>query len=120
MTITAWRKAMKSEVRDYIIQVSDERRELFLKLQSLIYNLYPKAEAKISYKIVKYVLPSGWVFLGYWKQGVSLYTGYITELPVFAAKHPQIKTGKGSIKLKMTDDIPWEDIIVIIKNCFGR
>jgi uncharacterized protein YdhG (YjbR/CyaY superfamily) len=111
---------MKSEVKEYITQVTDERRMLFLKLQSLIYNLYPKAESLISYKIVKYVLPSGWVFLGYWKQGVSLYTGYIKELPVFAAKHSHIKTGKGSIKLTLTDEIPWEDIIVIIKNCFGR
>jgi uncharacterized protein YdhG (YjbR/CyaY superfamily) len=111
---------MKSEVQNYIVQVTDERRLLFLKLQSLIYNLYPNAVASISYGIVKYSLPSGWGFLGYWKEGVSLYTGYIKALPDFVSKHPQIKTGKGSIKLKLTDEIPWEDIIAIMHSSFSR
>jgi uncharacterized protein YdhG (YjbR/CyaY superfamily) len=111
---------MIDAVETYIQSVSDDRKHLFLRLQAMIYEKYSKVEVKISYGIPKYTHQEGWIYLGYWKKGVSLYTGIVEELAVFKAKHPSIKTGKGSINLKLGEDIPWQDITNIIDSAMHR
>ena len=97
---------MNGEVRRYVEAVQDERRPLFDTLQALILGLYPDAEVVISYSIPTYRAKSGWVGLGYWKQGVSVYTNGPHNIAEFKAEHPRIKTGKGSINFKVTDEVP--------------
>jgi uncharacterized protein YdhG (YjbR/CyaY superfamily) len=111
---------MNTEIQQYIDSVIDERRILFLKLHHIILKLYPGIEPKISYRMPWYKSKTGWIFLGYWKLGVSLYVGYLEELDNFKAKHPKIKTGKGSINLKLTEEIPWQDIEEVIQKALER
>jgi uncharacterized protein YdhG (YjbR/CyaY superfamily) len=97
---------MNKEVQRYVEAVEDERRPLFDKLQALILGLYPDAEVVISYSIPTYKAKSGWVALGYWKSGVSIYTNGPHHIAEFKAQYPRIKTGKGSINFKITDEVP--------------
>ncbi|MBN2828933.1 MAG: DUF1801 domain-containing protein [Candidatus Cloacimonetes bacterium] len=101
---------MNNGVQEYIDKVEDNRKELFYKLQDLILRLFPESERRISYQVVVYQIPTGNVWLGYWKHGVSLYTGFISKIAEFKEKYPDIKTGKGCLNLKMTDEIPWQEI----------
>ena len=111
---------MNAEVLGYIDYVTDERRGLLLKLQKIILHNYPDALVRISYGIVNYKLPTGWTFLSYWKQGVSLHVGYLPLLADFKTKYPKIKTGKGSINFKLKDEIPWEYIESLIKQAMSE
>lgn len=111
---------MSIEVQTYIDAVEDERRSLLLNFQAIILRLCPEAAIKISYQIPSYKVPTGWVFLGYWKQGVSIYTGYSQGLADFRAKHPRIKTGKGSVNFRLKDEIPWQDVETLIADALYR
>jgi uncharacterized protein YdhG (YjbR/CyaY superfamily) len=110
---------MNHEVQAYIDSVSDGRKDLILKLQEIILRNFPEALVRISYNIVNYKLPTGWTFLSYWKQGVTLTVGYLPMLIEFKTQYPKIKTGKGSINFKLTDNIPWDYIEQVISKLWG-
>ena len=97
-----------------------ERRQLFEKLQALIVDLYPHAEVVISYQIPTYKAKSGWAALGYWRDGVSLYTNGPQHIEEFKAKYPAIKTGKGSINLRVTDPVPVAALKGVIRHAIER
>jgi uncharacterized protein YdhG (YjbR/CyaY superfamily) len=70
----------------------------------LILGVCPEAEVRISYGVPRYRAPNGrYVFLGLWKQGVSLHAVNFEVIADFKERYPQIKTGKGSLNLKTTD-----------------
>lgn len=106
---------MDESVRSYIETVTDERRQLFDELQALILGIYPDANIVLSYRVPTYKTPSGRVALGYWRQGVSVYTG-TRVIPAFQTAYPALKTGKGSINFKVTDEIPVEALKAVIKD----
>ncbi|MFW9934261.1 MAG: DUF1801 domain-containing protein [Candidatus Thorarchaeota archaeon] len=104
------------EIQSYIDEVVDERKMLFKKLQAMIMRLYPNAQARLSYKIPTYKVESGWVALGYWKGGVSVYTNNPSHIALFKAKHPEVKIGKASINFKITDEIPYETLVKVVEH----
>jgi uncharacterized protein YdhG (YjbR/CyaY superfamily) len=105
---------MNSDVQAFIDTADPARKELYLKIQAMIYEVQPSIETKKAYGVVKYYYGKSCIYLGYWKQGVSIYPGYIDELSDFRTKYPTIKTRVGTINLKLTDDIPWQDLREII------
>ena len=107
---------MNKEVQRYVDAVPDERRPLFDKLHELIIDLYPSAEVVMSYQIPTYRAKSGWVALGYWKDGVSLYTNGAHHIAEFKAKYPAIKTGKGSITLRLEEVVPVAALKKVVKH----
>ena len=111
---------MDAEMVAYINSVSDERRQLYARLEKLVLELYPAAELVKSYGIPKYQIKTGGIFLNYWKGGVSLHGGGSDLLDDFKAKFPQIKTGKGGINFKVGDEIPVEDVTTFIRNAMER
>ena len=111
---------MNDEVRRYVKAVSGQRRALFEELERLIKSIYPNAEVVMSYRIPTYRAKSGWVGLGYWKDGISLYTDGPEHVAEFKAKYPMIKTGKGSINLKVTDAVPAAALKKVIRHAMER
>lgn len=103
------------EVQEYIDSTADARRDLLLKLHQLVRDVDPEVSARISFRIIHYETPTGWLYLGYWKQGVSLHVGYLDALEGFRAKHPKIKTGRGCVNLKLKDDVPWDALRELIR-----
>ncbi|MFX1564896.1 MAG: DUF1801 domain-containing protein [Promethearchaeota archaeon] len=96
--------------------MADERQVLFKKLQSIIFRLYPTANIRLSYKIPTYRIKSGWIALGYWKSGVSVYTDSPDHIAHFKEAHPTVKTGKASINFKVIDEIPVDAVESVIKH----
>ncbi len=105
--------AMNKEIQRYVDAVPEDRKLLFDQLHALIMGLYPNAEVVMWYQIPTYRAKSGWVALGYWKNGVSLYTNGPHHIAEFKAKYPAIKTGKGSINFKVADVVP----VATLKTC---
>jgi len=110
---------MDPHVQAYIDSVSDARRELYLRLQARLMELYPDLSVKKSYGVVKYYRGKGYIYLGYWKQGVSLYPGKIAALEEFEKRHPEIRTRVGTINLKVGDDLPWRDVEMVMEGAVG-
>ncbi len=102
-------------VRTYLRAVTDERRALFDRLESMILELYPEAEAGIAYGVPTYWAKSGRVGLGFWSQGVSFYPYGGSYLDEFRARHPSIQTGKGTINFKLTDRLPIAGLRQVIR-----
>lgn len=105
---------MDEKVAQYIAAIPAEKRPLFDRLQRLILDLYPDLELRISYGIVMHKRGKSWVGLGVWKQGVSLYTNRPQLITAFKTRHPAIKTGKGCINFRLTDELPVEDLHTVI------
>ena len=100
---------------DYLLRGSEAQQDLFERLHNLIMALYPQAENDISYGLLKFYIGKKRVWLGYWKQGVSLYTGFPELITEFKSKHPELKTGKGCVNFRFTDKIPLSDVKKLIR-----
>jgi len=111
---------MDAEMMAYINSVSDERRQLYVRLEGLVRELYPEAELVKSYGIPKYQIKTGGVWLNYWKGGVSMHGGGTDFLAEIQAKYPQIKTGKGGINFKVGDELPEAEVKAFITNAMQR
>ena len=107
---------MDDEVQRYIDAIPETHRPLFGRLQSLILELYPDADVVISYQIPTYKVGRRRVYLGLWKDGVSLHA--IDPTP-FKERHPAIKTGKGSLNFKVSDELPEADIRDVIQRAMS-
>jgi len=102
-------------VRTFVEAVSDERRLLYEELHKLIMGMYPDAQVVISYGIPTYKAKSGRVGLGYWEGGVSFYPFGGHYLDQFRTEHPTIKTGKGTVNLKVSEKVPVAALKTIIQ-----
>ena len=112
---------MDQEVQAYIDAVQDERRQLFAALRALVEELYPGVEPAMWYGLVTYQAPTyknrvGWVSLGYATDGVTLYTNGQGHLDAFRAAYPRAKTGKGSIRFPVGQEVPADAVRQVVRS----
>jgi hypothetical protein len=94
---------MDKGVRAYIDAIAPENRPLFDRLHRLILETHPEAAVVLSYQIPTYKVGRRRLFLGVWKHGVSIYGWDQGRDAGFVARHPRLKTGKGTIQLRPED-----------------
>lgn len=104
------------DIQEYINNIPTERKSRFQSILRLIKTLYPNAEESMRYKMPTYELGNGWVAIANQKNYISLYTCSPEHIASFKQKHPKIKTGKGCINFKDNDEIPHEDLKLVIKS----
>ena len=95
--------AMDDAVRDYIDAIAPEHRPLFDRLHRLILEAQPDAAVVLSYQIPTYKVGRRRLFVGVWKHGVSIYGWGQDRDGGFTARHPEVKTNKGTIQLRPED-----------------
>jgi hypothetical protein len=102
---------MDAAVQDYIDAIAPEHRPLFDRLHRLVLETHPDAAVVLSYKIPTYKVGSRRL-LGVWKHGVSIYGWDQGRDAGFTARHPKLKTGKGTLQLRPSDaaDIPDDEL----------
>src|SRR5437763_12062875 len=108
---------MDETVEGYVNAIPPAKRPLFDRLQSLILDLYPDAELGMSYHMPTYRVGRRRVFLGLWKDGVSIHG---VPVEAFRQQHPKIKTGRGSFNFKVTDEVPEADVREAIRQSITR
>jgi uncharacterized protein YdhG (YjbR/CyaY superfamily) len=91
---------MDSAVRDYIDAIAPEHRPLFDRLHRLVLEAHPDAAVVLSYQIPTYKVGSRRLFVGVWKHGLSIYGWGEGGDAGFTARHPELKTGNGTIQLR--------------------
>ncbi len=94
---------MDDAVRDYIDAIAPERRHLFERIHRLVLEAQPDAAVVISYQIPTYKVGDRRLFVGVWKHGVSIYGWQEGRDAGFTARHPELKTSKGTIQLRPED-----------------
>lgn len=94
---------MDAAVRDYIDAIVPEHRPLFDRLHRLVLEVHPDAAMMLSYGIPTYKVGRRRLFLGAWKHGVSIYGWDQGRGAGFIARHPKLKTSKGTLQLRPSD-----------------
>src|SRR6266498_2909443 len=87
-------------MRDYIDTIAPEHRALFDRLHRLVLEVYPDATVVLSYQMPTYRVGRRRLFLGVWKHGVSIYGWDQGRDAGFTARHPELKTSRGTIQLR--------------------
>jgi uncharacterized protein YdhG (YjbR/CyaY superfamily) len=95
--------AMDDAVRDYIDAIAPEHRPLFDRLHRLILEAQPDAAVVLSYQMPTYKVGRRRLFVGVWKHGLSIYGWQDGRDGGFTARHPELKTHKGTIRLRPED-----------------
>jgi uncharacterized protein YdhG (YjbR/CyaY superfamily) len=91
---------MDDAVRGYIDAIAPDHRPLFDRLHRLVLEAYPDAAVVLSYQMPTYKVGRQRLFLGVWKHGVSIYGWRQGHDAGFTARHPELKTSKGTIQLR--------------------
>ena len=90
-------------VQEYIDAIIPEHRPLFDRLHRLILEAQPGATVVLSYQIPTYKVGARRLHVGAWKHGVSLYGWQQGGDAGFTVRHPELKTSKGTIRLRPED-----------------
>jgi uncharacterized protein YdhG (YjbR/CyaY superfamily) len=91
------------EVQAYIEGIAPEHRPLFERLQALILEVHPDAAVGLSYRMPAYKVGRRRLYLAAWKHGVSIYGWPQDQDAVFTARHDELRTSKGTIRLRPGD-----------------
>ena len=90
-------------VQEYIDAIAPEHRPLFDRLNRLILESRPGVTVVLSYQIPTYQAGRRRLHVGAWKHGVSLYGWQQGGDAGFTSRHPELRTGKGTIRLRPED-----------------
>lgn len=90
-------------VQGYIDAIAPEHRPLFDRLHRLILAAHPEAAVVLSYRMPTYKVGNRRLYVGVWKHGVSIYGWQQGRDAGFLARHPGLKTSKGTIQLLPED-----------------
>ena len=94
---------MDDAVREYVDRIDPRHRPLFDRVHGLIVGAYPEVAVVISYRMPTPTAPGGRrLHVGAWKHGLSLYGWPLGSDGGFAARHPALKTSKGTIRIRRT------------------
>ena len=88
-----------------------------IDVHRLILTAHPEADVVLSYKIPTYKVGGRRLYLGAWKHGVSIYGWRQDRDGGFTARHPELKTSKGTIQLRSQDasGIADEEILALVR-----
>ena len=90
-------------VQDYIDAIGPAHRPLFDRLHRLILEAQPAATVALSYRIPTYKVGARRLYVGAWQHGVSIYGWGQDRDGGFTARHPELRTSKGTIRLRPED-----------------
>jgi hypothetical protein len=94
---------MDDAVRGYVDAIAAEHRPLFDRVHRLVLEVWPDAAVVLSYGIPTYKVGRRRLFVGVWRHGVSVYGWQEGRDGGFTARHPELRTGAGTIRLRPED-----------------
>ena len=108
---------MDEDVQRYVDEIPAEHRPLFDRVHGLILAAHPEVEVRLSYKMPTYQVGARRLYVGAWAHGVSFYGWQADHDGGFTARHPELTSGRGTIRLRPKDaaDIPDEELTALIR-----
>lgn len=100
---------MDEAVKRYIDGVDPAHRPLFDRIHRLILAAHPEAAVVLSYQIPTYKVGRRRLYVGAWQHGISIYGWGQDRDGGFTERHPELRTSKGTIKLRPQDAAAIDD-----------
>ncbi|MBY8880880.1 iron chaperone [Actinacidiphila acidipaludis] len=94
---------MDADVQAYIEAIAPEHRPLFDRVHRLITRAYPEADLVLSYGMPTYRVGSRKLHVAVWRHGVSFYGWDKERSAAFTGRHPDLLSGKATIRLRSRD-----------------
>jgi uncharacterized protein YdhG (YjbR/CyaY superfamily) len=94
---------MDEAVQSYIDGMDPAHRPLFDRIHRLILAAHPDAAVVLSYQMPTYKVGRRRLSVGAWQHGISIYGWRQDRDGGFVARHPELKTSKGTIQLRPQD-----------------
>ena len=109
------------DVQTYLDGVAPEHRAMWDRIERIIRGLHPDVELCITYDMPTFVVGEYGLPVGIWKHGVSLYGLDESNDAGFIARHPELSSGRGTVKLptKRADTFSDEELTVTLAAVFG-
>jgi hypothetical protein len=98
------------DVQAYLDGIAPEHRAMWDRVDRLVRSIHPEAELRITYDMPTFVVGDRRLPVGVWKHGLSLYGLDETNDAGFIERHPDLSSGRGTVKLptkrahEFTDD----------------
>ena len=96
-------ESMDESVRTYVDGIVAEHRPLFDRVFRLILEASPEAAVVISYDMPTFKVGRRRLFVGAWRHGISLYGWQVGRDAGFASRHPGLRCGRATIRLRPQD-----------------
>ena len=108
---------MDEPVTRYVDAIACEHRPLFDRIHELILALYPDVSVVLSYGMPTYKVGRRSLIVGVWKHGVSIYGWGQGRDGGFTARHPDLVTTKGTIRIRAKDatDITDDELRALVR-----
>jgi hypothetical protein len=90
-------------VRSYIDAIDLAYRPLFDQVHELIMAAHPDADLVLSYQMPTYTVGKRRLYVGVWQHGISLYGWPQDRDGGFTERHPELRSGKATIRLRPQD-----------------
>lgn len=90
---------MDQGVRDYVDALPADRRAMFERVDRLVRDAYPAVEMRIAYKMPAFKVGDRELYVGAWSHGLSVYGWSTGRDDGFEARHPELSSGKGTLRL---------------------
>jgi hypothetical protein len=91
---------VQQEVIDYIDAIASEDRVLFDRVHRLILEACPEAEVVLAYKMPTYRVGARRLHVAAWRHGISIYGWKASGDGGLSARHPELQSSRGTIKLR--------------------
>lgn len=100
---------MSTPLQAYVDAIVPEYRPLFDRLHRLVLEAHPAATIGLAYQIPTYKVGRRRLSIGVWKHGVSIYGWAEGGAVAFRARHPELKTSKGTIQVRPEEAVAIAD-----------
>jgi uncharacterized protein YdhG (YjbR/CyaY superfamily) len=112
---------IEPDAQAYIDGIAPEQRPLFDRMDGLIRDVHPSAEIAFSYKMPTYVVGKRRLYVGVWKHGISLYGWGAGEDAGLTDRHPEISSGKGTIRISpaAAEQITDDELRALVRGALG-
>ena len=109
------------DVQTYLDAISADHRPMWDRVEELVRGLHPDVELRITYDMPTFVVGEHRLPVGVWKHGISLYGVQESNDAGFIARHPELSSGRGTVKLPTTraDDFSDEELTATLEAVLG-
>jgi uncharacterized protein YdhG (YjbR/CyaY superfamily) len=94
---------MDDAVQSYVDGIDPAFRSLFDQIHELVMAAHPEATVTLSYRMPTYKAGKRRLYVGAWQHGISLYGWGQGRDGGFAERHPELLSGRGTIRLRPRD-----------------
>lgn len=113
--------AIPSDVKAYLDAVPEQHRPMWDRVERLVRSIHPDVELRMTYDMPTFVVGEHRLPVGVWKHGVSLYGLHDSNDGGFIARHPELSSGRGTVKLptRRAEEFSDDEIVAMLRAVLG-